>query len=781
MLKNYLKISWRNLVRQKASSFINITGLTIGMTCSMLILMWVQHELSYDRFNQNANDIYRVVENQYYAGGQVFPVAVTPSPLAPALKAQFPEILKSTRLSFNSLTVKKEDKVFTEGVAFADPDIFEIFTLPFVKGDPQTALSAPHSIVLTEEAAEKYFGTDEPLGQILRINNRDDFLVTGVIKNIPEHSHLRYDILAPFLYLEELGSSMKNWGSNWCYTYVLLQQNILHTEVDKKIINLINTNQENSGTEIYLQPLTEIHLSSSGKYTADIGGHGDIQYVRIFIVVALFVLLIACMNFMNLATARSDKRAKEIGLRKVVGAQRHQLMKQFLTEAVILSLLAFFAALALTEVLVPIFNDVSGKVLSLSRLDPGLFFGFFMLAVLCGIISGSYPALYLSSFNPITALKGGRRSQAGGSLFRKTLVVIQFTLSVIMTIGTLVVSKQIDFMRKKNLGLEKENIGYFWMTPEVRKKNEIIKQELLKNPDVVSIARTSQLPTYVGRARSGWTWEGKNPSDEVLMHMLDVDEDYAKTFKMEIAEGRFFSREHPTDSLSVVVNETAVKVMGVKNPVGKKLNDFTIIGVVRDFHFKPVRTKIEPLILMLTPNRYYAMVMRIRPEAMASTVDFIERTYRQFGADAPFSFNFLDEDYEYLYRAEQRVGTLAGYFSIIAILIASLGLYGLASYMAGQRTKEIGIRKILGASVPALFFLLSRHFLLLTGIANLIAWPVAYVVMSGWLQNYAYRISLDATIFFAAAILTMAIVLIAISYQVVKAALANPVEGLRYE
>ncbi len=781
MFKNYLKISWRNLVRQKASSFINITGLTIGMTCSMLILMWVQHELSYDRFNQNANDIYRVVENQYYAGGQVFPVAVTPSPLAPALKAQFPEILKSTRLSFNSLTVKKEDKVFTEGVAFADPDIFEIFTLPFVKGDPQTALSAPHSIVLTEEAAEKYFGAGEPIGRVLRINNRDDFLVTGVIKDIPENSHLRYDILAPFPYLEELGSSMKSWGTDWCYTYVLLQQNILHTEVDKKIINLIKENDENSVTEIYLQPLTEIHLYSSGKFTPANRGYGDIQYVRIFFVVALFVLIIACINFMNLATARSERRAKEIGLRKVVGAQRHQLIKQFFTEAIMFSLLAFFAAIASTEMLVPIFNDVSGKVLSLSRLDPGLFFGFFMIAVLCGIVSGSYPALYLSSFNPITALKGGRRSQAGGSLFRTILVGIQFALSVIMIIGTLVVSRQMDFMRRKNLGLEKENIGYFWMPPEVRKKNDIIKQELLKNPDIVSVSRTSQLPTYVGRSSSGWTWEGKNASDEVLMHMLDVDDDYAKTFKMEMAEGRFFSREHPTDSLSVVVNETAVKVMGVKNPVSKKLSDFTIIGVVRDFHFKPVRTKIEPLVLMLTPNRYYAMVMRIRPEAMASTVDFIERTYRQFGADAPFSFNFLDEDYGYLYRAEQRVGTLASYFSLIAILIASLGLYGLASYMAGQRTKEIGIRKILGASVPALFFLLSKHFLLLTGIANLIAWPVAYVVMSDWLQNYAYRISLDATIFFAAAILTMVIVLGTVSYQAVKAALANPVEALRYE
>ncbi len=785
MLKNYLKITWRNLVRQKANSFINITGLAIGMTCSMLILLWVQHELSYDTFHENANDIYRVVENQYYAGGEIFPVAVTPSPLAPALKAQFPEIIKATRFNFTSLTIKKDDKIFTEGVAFADPDIFEIFTIPFVKGNAATALSAPHSIVLTEEAAEKYFGADEPLGQVLRISHRDDFLVTGVIKNIPENSHLKYDLLAPFIYLQELGNSMENWNNNWCYTYVLLQKNTPPYEVDKKIIDLIKKNNENDATEIYLQPLTEIHLYSSGKYTADIGGHGDIQYVRIFSVIAIFVLLIACINFMNLATARSEKRAKEVGLRKVVGAQRHQLINQFFSEAIILSLLAFLVALMLTETLLPIFNDLSGKTLSLSRLETGLFFGFFAIALLCGLVSGSYPAFYLSSFNPIATIKSSRSSQAGGSLFRKLLVVFQFALSVIMIIGTLVVSRQMDYIRNINLGLEKENIGYVWMAGEFRKKSEAAKQELLKNPNITAITRANQLPTYVGNSSSDWEWEGKDPSDEVLLHALNVDEDYATTFKMEMAEGRFFSREFPADSLAVVVNETAAKVMGMPAPVGKRLSsgaeNFTIIGVIKDFHFKPVRTKIEPLVMLRLPDQYYAMMVRTRPEDIAATVAFVEKTYKTFNAETPFHFNFLDQDYDNLYRAEQRAGKLSGYFSIIAILIASLGLYGLASYMAEQRTKEIGIRKVLGASVPILFLLLSKNFLMLAGIANLIAWPVAYFVMSGWLQNYAYRISLNVAIFVAAAVLAMIVVLATVSYQALKAALANPVEALRYE
>jgi len=785
MFKNYLKITWRNIIRQKANSFINITGLAVGMTCSMLILMWVQHELSFDKFNKNASEIYRVVENQYYAGGQVFPVAVTPSPLAPALKEKFPEIAKATRFSFRSLTIKKDDKIFTEGVAFADPDIFEIFILPFVKGDAPTALSAPHAIVLTEEAATKYFGADEPLGQVLRINNRDDFLVTGVIKNIPDNAHLKYDLLAPFIYLQELGSSMENWGTNWCYTYVLLQNHTLRHAVDQKIIDLIKKNNAKSATEIYLQPLTEIHLYSSGKYAADISGHGDIQYVRIFAVIALFVLLIACINFMNLATARSEKRAKEVGLRKVVGAQRHQLIKQFFSEAIILSMLAFVAALMLTEMLLPIFNDLSGKTLTLSRLEPVLFFSFFAIALLCGIISGSYPAFYLSSFSPIKTLKSNRSAPAGGSLFRKLLVVFQFALSVIMIIGTLVVSRQMDFIRNKNLGLEKENLGYVWMSGEFRKKHEVAKQELLKNPNIVSITCTSQLPTYVASSSSGWQWEGKDPADEVLMHYVNVDADFVQTFKMEMAAGRFFSRDFPADSHAVVVNETAVEVMGMESPIGKRLSsgadDLTVIGVVKDFHFKPLQAKIEPLVMLMEPNRYYAMVMRTRPENIAATIVFVEKTYKQFNADTPFYFNFLDQDYDNLYRAEQRAGKLSGYFSIIAILIASLGLYGLASYMAEQRTKEIGIRKVLGASAPALFFLLSKNFLLLAGIANLIAWPVAYWVMSGWLQNYAYRIALNVDTFFVAAVLAMVIVLVTVSYQALKAALANPVEALRYE
>ncbi|MFQ5632673.1 MAG: ABC transporter permease, partial [bacterium] len=376
MLKNYLKIALRNLRKYKGYSFINIAGLAIGMTCSMLILIWVQEELSYDRFNKNADDIYRVVENQYYAGGEIFPVAVTPSALAPALKAQYPEILNSTRLSFRGWTIGSGEKIFKESLAFVDPDFLDIFTLRFLKGDPQTVLAEPRSLIITQEIAEKYFGEADPLGKSLKINNRDDFQVSAVIENIPRNAHIRYDCLLPFTYLGERGTNLNNWGSNSFYTYVLLQKNTPYKELDKKIIDLIKRNRENSVTEIYLQPLTEIHLHSAGKYTADIGGHGDILYVRIFSIIALIVLLIACINFMNLATARSERRAREVGLRKVIGARRPQLIRQFFGEAIFLSVIAFFAALLFTELLLPVFNDLSGKTLALGQLEIPVFLAF---------------------------------------------------------------------------------------------------------------------------------------------------------------------------------------------------------------------------------------------------------------------------------------------------------------------------------------------------------------------------------------------------------------------
>ena len=785
MFKNNVKTAWRFIKRHKGYSFINIAGLAAGMTCSMLILMWVQHELSYDTFNEHANDIYRVVENQFYAGGEVFPVAVTPSALAPALKEQYPEIIKSTRLSFRGWTIKYGEEIFNEQVVLVDTDFLDIFTIPFIKGDPQTAFSEIHSILVTEEMAEKYFGSEDPIGKVLTVNMRDDFVVSGVIKNIPENSHLKYNFLAPFIYLGELGSPLDNWNSNSYYTYILLQENTPYKEVDAKIIDLIKRNRESSVTEIYLQPLTKIHLYSSGKYTADIGGHGDILYIRIFSLVALFVLLIASINFMNLATARSEKRAKEVGLRKVVGAQRYQIMKQFFGESLFISLLAFLVALVLTYLLLSVFNDLSGKQLQLSQLGLPMLLGFVGIAFGTGIISGSYPALFLSSFQPVETLRGGKLSRTGSTLFRKLLVVVQFSISVIMIIGTLVVSKQLDYIRSKNLGLEKENLAYIWMSGEFNKKSETVKQELLMNANITRVTRTSQLPTYVASSTSGWDWAGKDPENTVLMHWVSVDYDYIETFKMKMAEGRFFSQEFAADSDVAVVNERAVEIMGMESPIGKRLStgstDLTIVGVVQNFHFKPIQTEIEPMVLLMMSERYNVMVLRTEPENISETIDYVEGVYKKFNPETPFAFQFLDERYDNLYRTEERMGKISRYFALIAILISCLGLYGLASFVAEQRTKEIGIRKVLGASIPGIFLLLSKNFVILVGISILIACPVGYFLMKNWLQNYAYHTSLTITIFMFAAIVAIAIVLLTVTYQAIKAAIANPVDSLRYE
>jgi putative ABC transport system permease protein len=783
VFSNYLKIAVRNLLRQKVHSFINIAGLAIGLTCSMLIVLWVQDELSYDRYNEKADDIYRVVETQHYTGDKVIPVAVTPSALAGALKEEVPGIVRSTRFSFSSLTIRHGDNVATEGIAMVDPDFLQMFTLRFIEGDPKTALNDPHSLILTVNAAKRYFGDKDPMGKVLVIENQYDFVVRGVIGNIPQNSHLQYELIAPFIFNGERGSSMTDWSTNWCYTYVLLQPQAIQGSVDQKITDFLGKHAQ-SNTTLSLQPLDEIHLYSAGKYVADIGGQGDIEYVEIFSGIALFVLLIACVNFMNLATARSERRSKEVGLRKVVGANRAHLISQFFGEAMLMTLIAFIIAIICVQLVLPEFSDLSGKTLALSDLNMVSILGFLGMALMVGIVAGSYPAFVLSSFQPATALKR-EKSGSGGVTIRRILVVTQFTLSIMMIVGTLVVSRQIDYIHNKNLGLNKENVGYFWMAGNLRSKHEIAKQQLLRNPGIASITLTSQLPTNFLSASSGWEWEGKPPDENVLMNFESVDDDYIKTFQMEMASGRFFSKDMATDSLSAVVNEAAVKTMGMKEPVGKTLRgrgkNLTIIGVVKDFNFKPIQTKIEPLVMLRNPSQYYAMVVRLKSNDISRTVAAIGNVYKKFNPETPFYFNFLDDDYDHLYRAEERTGRISEYFTFLAVLIAALGLYGLASYTMEQRTKEIGVRKVLGATVPGLFLLLSKEFVGMTLIANLIAWPVAYYVMSHWLQNYAYHAELDVGVFLIAAGLALTVVLGTVSYQALRASVANPVEALRYE
>ena len=787
MFKNYLKIALRNLKKHKAYFFINITGLAIGMACCILILLWVQDELSYDRFHENSDRICRVVEEQLYAGGEIFPVAVTPGPLAAALKQDYLEILNSVRIiDSDRLLIKHGDNKFYEkSVILADPSIFEIFSFPFIKGNSQTALNQLTSIVITERMAEKYFGDKDPIGKSIIVENQFDLKVTGVIKNIPHNSHLQFDFIVPFLILKMMGRQLDNWGSNSYYTYIQIDENAKIKDLNNKISGIIKEHRERSVTTIYLQPITNIHLHSN--FTADIGGHGNIKYVYIFTIIAVFVLIIACINFINLTTARSGNRAKEVGMRKVAGAHKRDIIKQFLGESILLSFLALFLALAIVFLLLPIFNQISGKELIIDFTGNAVIpIGLIATALLTGIISGAYPSFFLSSFQPVKTLKGNLKSGSKSPIFRKALVIVQFSLSIFLIISTIIINRQLNFIAKKKLGFNKEQLIYQSYTKDTAKTYKTLKNELLKNHNILGVTIAEQLPTYIGKSSSGVHWPGHNPDDKFLMHHSDVALDYFETFKMQMAAGRTFSKNFPSDSSAFIINEKALDIMKLESPIETQITfrgiTGPVVGVVKNFHFKSLNHEIEPLFITLSNSmRFSYLVIRVSDNDIRKNIDFIKSQWEKINQDTPFACQFLDERFDNLYRAEQRMSTLFNYFTALAVFIACLGLLGLASFMAEQRTKEIGIRKVLGASDTSIIMLLSREFIILVSISNLIAWPLAYYFMNKWLQSYAYHAKINLIIFIISAVAAILIALLTVSYQAYKAATLNPVNSIKYE
>lgn len=785
MFKNYFKTTLRNLKRHRGYSLINITGLALGMACTILILLWVQDELSYDRFNKNADQIYRVVKYSDY-GGDKLHVALTPGPLARAMKEKLPEVLKATSFDFAGGIARYEDRLFSEvEVASVEPDFFEIFTYPLTKGDPETALSDKNSIIITKRLAEKIFESEDPMGKVLNFNKIYDYKVTGIMENIPHNSHLQFECIIPFKKLEEFGRPVNNWKPNSFYSYIMLRKGISEQEFNEKIRNFKREHYPDCRDFLYLQPLTKIHLYSDLGY--DISGHGDIKYVIIFSLVAGFVLLIACINFINLTTARSGNRAKEVGLRKVVGATRKELISQFFSESVFMSFLALIFAVQLVLFLLPYFNELSGKQLNLNTHgNISILCGLLVITLVTGLFSGSYPALLLSSFQPVKVFKGTLKASAKSSLFRKALVVTQFTLSVFLIISTLTVSSQLRYIRAMKLGFEKEHLIYTNIPSEYETKYESLKNELLKMADITKVTRMRSFPTsdHVN-SYSDLSWEGKNPEHKYLFCIHDVDYDFFKTFGMTLAEGRSFSRELQTDADAYILNEKAVEVMGIQNPVGKMFAEGErsgqIIGVVRNFHFKSLKKQIEPLVFRLPVHQARIVFIKVSSTDVVNTMSNIEKIWKKSVPDYPIDFRFLDDDYDRLYRSESRTGTLFGYFTFLAIFIAGLGLFGLASFLAQQRTKEIGIRKTLGASVSRIFVLLSREFLILTVFSNGCAWPFAYYFMNSWLKNFAYHTDIKLIAFIASFVLSIIVTLLTVSYQSTKAALANPVDSLRYE
>jgi ABC-type antimicrobial peptide transport system permease subunit len=785
MFKFTFKFAIRHFLRDKFYTIINISGLSIGLACTLAILLWVQDEKSYDMFHEDIQNLYRVVENQYYGGGDLFPVAVTPSPLAKNLKDEYPEITHATRYKSTSSTIEKGDQTFSERSAYVDQDFFEIFTVNFLEGSKKDALNDLNSVVITKGLAEKYF-TGNPIGMTLRINKDQDFKVTGVINKFPDNSHINFDLLLPAEQMKNLGFDLEQWGNNWLYTYVKLHDNHKLKNINEKIINTIKDHNEGSVTDIYLQPVKEIHLYSAGKFTADVGGHGDIRYVNIFIVIAVAVLLIAIINFMNLTTAKSNIRAREIALKKVVGSGKIQLVSQFLVESIFLCLIAYILAVVLVDFFLPVFNDISGKKLSIPYFSLDFIIFSIAFILLVGLVSGSYPAFYLSSFKGVEILKGVQHRGRGASVLRRILVVIQFSLSLFLIIGFLIISKQLDYLKNKKLGLDKDNVVYVYLDGQMQKNSEVIKNELLQNPDIISATTSNQFPTSIANSSSGVDWEGKDPEEVILFHNLSVDPDYQKTFQLELTEGRFFSDDIPSDTLGVVINEQALSIMGLEDPIGSEIKffgiDVRIIGVLKDFHFKSLHNRIEPLILFQRPDRNYVMFLRINSQNIQESITYIENVYIRYSSDnRDFYYKFLNEDYENLYNAEQRTGKIFQFFAILAIFISCLGLFALASFMAERRVKEIGIRKVNGAKTIDIIKLLTTDFSKLVLISFVLSAPVAWYIMIMWLENFVYKTNISIWIFVIAGILALVIALLTVGYQSVKAAIKNPVDALRYE
>lgn len=788
MIRNYLKIAFRNLIRHKAFSFINITGLAIGMASSILILLWVRDELSYDRFHKNADHIYRIVAN-----ADQFKVAVNPAGMPAGLQSEMPEIKNTVRVSHQSTNLfEVGDHKFEENhVYFVDSTFLQVFSFPLLKGNPATALQRADGILITEAVARKYFGTTDALGKTIKRDRSTNVIVTGILANIPTNSHLQFDIILPMSSIYESTNDLKNnvWNNFNFYNYLLLDKNFKPTSAAltrfaNQMDNIYKKRVQDIKVNFHLQPLTDIHLHSN--FQVDIDGHGNYQYVNIFFVVAIFIIAVACINFMNLATARSARRAKEVGLRKVVGAGRYQLMGQFLGESMLISFLAFLIAMLIVWLLLPTFNTLAGKSLTMRIFDWKFIVALLGVALLTGLLSGIYPALYLSGFQPAKVLKGKIKAFGGNLIFRNALVVTQFIVSIVLLVGTAVVYNQLKFIKNTNLGFNKENLLYMQMKGDLWDKQQALKDALKQNPMTSDFAITSSLPINMESGSVDIVWEGKDPNSQVVFPSMYVNEDFFDIFKMKILNGRAFSTSFKADSANFIVNEKAVHVMGMKveTAVGKTLKIYgktgTIVGVVKDFNYKPMQHAIEPMFLAL--NRWGGyVVIRTKPAKTEATIKELEKIVAQLNPAYPFSYNFLDQDLNNLYKGEQQMGVLFNLFAVLAIFISCLGLYGLSAFMAEQRTKEIGVRKVLGASVFKIVYLLSTNFTKLIFIAMLIAIPLSWFAINSWLESFAYHVSVGWGIFVLASFAALLIAWATVGYESVKAAITNPIDSLRSE
>jgi predicted permease len=785
MLKSYFTTTLRLFWKQKGYALLNLSGLALGLTTSLLILLWVRDELSYDQYHHKLDRLYYVWHKVEDMGGESHVVDDTQGPLAPALVAELPEVTNATRLSFpGKMQLTVGEKRFKESGRYADPGLFQMFSFPLVAGNSRTVLRDLNSIVISDSLAYKYFGgIGEALGKTVRVENKHDYAVSAVFRTIPRNSSERFDFVLPFEIRYRADEGLRGWDNSSLFTFVELKENASMAAVDKKLKNFIKRHSPDTRSSLFLQRVSDLYL-----YDAVEGGKragGRISYVRLFGAVAAFILLIACINFMNLATARSAQRAKEVGVRKSVGAGRGSLIVQFMTESIGLSVAAAGLSMLLVYLVLPWFNGITDKQLAVPLGDARFWVLLVGVTLLTGLVAGSYPAFLLSSFKPVQVLKGTLRMGSGSAQLRQGLVVFQFVLSTLMIVATVVVYQQVQYIRSKDIGLQRENLVYLPAGPGITGHFGPYRNELLGRPGIAGVSRSDHRPISVNHTTGDVTWNDKMPDQLISFQILKVDYDYAAVTGLTLLQGRDFSRKFTTDSTRFVINEEAARVMGMQHPVGQRLKlwdqEGSIIGVVKNFHSRSMNVAQPPLVITLDPAESGLVMVRTQAGKTAQALSTLEQLHRQYAPEDVFEYKFMDQEFERIYRGDVMVGKLANGFAFIAIFISCLGLFGLAAFTAEKRTKEIGIRKVLGANVAGIVALLSREFLKPVLLAILIASPLAWYIMDQWLGNFTQRTTIGWPVFALAGGSALGVALLTVSFQSIKAALANPVKSLRSE
>jgi len=788
MFRNYSLTAYREIKKNKIFSFINISGLALGLTAFILIANWMMYEFSFDRFHRNASSIYRVVEKLDFHD-KIQYSRLTPGPLGPALEQKFPELKKTVRVAWTGERIITQGTLnfYENSILTVDPAFFTMFSFPFLQGEAERALDHPFSIVITEDIADKYFGKENPVGKILNMDNRYDFLVTGVIKNVPYNSYLQFDMAVPFEIVEKLGWNITSWTFSMAATYIQVQKTADVSFLENKIAHIVESYDPSTNRELFLQPLTSIHLFS-GLFSPT--GQGRIQYIVVVSLIALLILIMACVNFMNLSTARAEHRAVEIGLRKVIGAHRHQLIRQFLAEAVFMAFIALICVPVLLQLVLPVFNKLTGSSFNLlSFANLSLLFMMIGVTVITGLFAGSYPAFFLSVYQPVKGLGKGGTGGLKGAFLRKSLVFIQISISLALIIIASVIYKQIDFIRNKDLGYDKDHIITVPLgigNKENRELYERFRHEIEEISGILNVSASFHHPTNFGSRNEEVFFRGKNIEEITPVHITSVDFNYLETLKIQILRGRSFSRNYGEERGHLIVNQMFENLLGVESSLGEVIRigdnyEGTIIGVIKDFHQVSVsEAVIRPLVLFLNPSVNY-IILRIDPVNISADLEKLQSAWKNIAPHIPFKFSFLDEDFDSLFQDTQNFGTAVKYLTIIAVFIACLGLFGLISFSAEKRTKEIGIRKVLGAKMSEIIYLLSQDFIKIVILAHLLSVPLSWYLMKKWLDGYPYHVNLGWGIFVQSGLMILGVTVITVFYQMIKASLANPVDSLKNE